>query len=74
MKTLIVSIGAIVIVATAVFIWSRTENVPLGASTASSIGFGPRAAVSSEAAPLISPTEMMMNHKGPLPTAQWDPI
>lgn len=74
MKNLIVSIGAIVLIATAVFVWSHTALVPLQASTASSINFGPRAAVSSEAAPLISATEMMTNREGPLPTEQWDPI
>ena len=74
MKNRIFSISAIVLAVAVVFIWSRTEHVPLQASAASSINFGPRAAVSSEATQLISPTELMMNYKGPLPTEQWDPI
>jgi hypothetical protein len=71
MKNLAVSIGAIVLVATATFVWSRAQHGPVQASTASSISIGPTAA---QAAVSISPFDVMMNHKGPLPTEQWDPI
>jgi hypothetical protein len=70
MRKLIFSIGLIVLAVTAVFVWSRTALVPLQASTASSISLGPTAA---EAAVSISPTDMMMNHKGPLPAEAWEP-
>ena len=67
----IYSIGAIVIAAAAVYVWSHTALVPLQASSASSISLNQ--AVASEATTPISPTDMMMNHNGPLPAENWEP-
>jgi hypothetical protein len=71
MRKLIYSIGAIVLAAAAVFVWSHTTLVPIQASTASSISLNQ--AVALEATTPISPTDMMMNHKGPLPAERWEP-
>lgn len=57
-KRLLFSFGAIVLGAIAVFVWSHTALVSVQAVEAGA----------------ISPTEMMMNHKGSLPTEQWDAI
>jgi hypothetical protein len=62
----------IVLAAAAVFVWSRTSLVPIQASTASSISINQP--VASEVPASISPTDMMMNHKGSLPAEQWDPF
>jgi hypothetical protein len=74
MRKLIYSIAAIVLAATAVFVWSHTALVPLQASTASSISLNPVVAVSSDLSAPISPTDMMMNHKASLPAEQWEPF
>ena len=58
MRKLMFPIGAIVIAAAAIFVWSQTALVPLQASPALS----------------ISPVDMMLNYKGPLPVEQWDAI
>jgi hypothetical protein len=71
MKKLMVSIGAIVLLATATFVWMRAQDGPVQAGTASFNSIGPTAA---QAAVSISPLDVMMNHRGPLPTEQWDPI
>ena len=71
MRKLIYSIGVIVLAAAAVFVWSRTALVSLQASTASLISLN--IAVASEATAPISRTDMMINHKGPLPAEQWEP-
>ena len=63
MRKLTYSIGAIILAAAAVFVWSRTALVPLQASSASTINI-------SQTAP-ISPTDMMINHKGPLPISTY---
>jgi hypothetical protein len=71
MRKPIYSIGAIVIAAAAVYVWSHTALVPLQASTASSISLNQT--VASKATAPISPTDMMMNHNGPLPAENWEP-
>jgi hypothetical protein len=72
MRKLIYSIGAIVLAAAAVFVWSRTALVPIEASTASSITLNQTlAGLSSEMTATISPTDMMINHKGPLPISTY---
>ena len=58
MRKLMFSIGAIVIAAAAIFVWSRTALVP----------------VQAEEVVSMSPTDMMLNYKGPLPVEQWDAI
>ena len=58
MRKLFLSIGAIVIAATAIFVWSHTTLRPSQASHTST----------------INPTEMTMQYKGPLPVEQWDAI
>jgi len=58
MRKLFLSIGAIAIAATAVFVWSHTTLRPLQASQIST----------------INPTEMTMNYKGPLPVEEWPAI
>ena len=58
MRKLFLSIGAIVIAATAIFVWSHTTLRPLQASQFST----------------INPSEMTTNYKGPLPVEQWDAI
>ena len=73
MRKLIYSIGAIVLVAAAAFIWSHTALVPIQASTASSISLNQTVASELTASP-VSPTDMMTNHKGPLPAEQWEPF
>ena len=72
MRKLIYSIGAFVLAVMAVFVWSRTALAPLHATTASTISLN--LAGSSQATASISPTEMMMNHKAPLPGEQWEPF
>ena len=74
MRKLLYSIAAIVLAATAVFVWSRTALVPLQASTASSISLNQALAASSDASAPISPTDMMMNYKVSLPAEQWEPF
>ena len=69
MRKVIFSIGAIVLVATAGFVWSRTALVSSQASTTPPISIG---AAPAEAAVSISPMDMMMNYTGPLPAEQWD--
>jgi hypothetical protein len=71
MKKLFVSIGAMLFIATAIFVWSRTALVSLQASTATPIIVGSTAA---QAAVSISPLDMMMHQQSPPPTEQWDPI
>jgi hypothetical protein len=71
MRKPIYSIGAIVIAAGAVYVWSHTALVPLQASSASSISLNQK--VASKATTPISPTDMMMNHNGPLPAENWEP-
>jgi hypothetical protein len=56
MRKLFLSIGAIVIAATAIFVWSHTTLRPVKASQIST----------------ISPAEIAMNYKGPLPVERWD--
>jgi len=56
MRKLFLSIGAIAIAATAIFVWSNTTLRPLQAGHTST----------------INPTEMAMNYKGPLPVEQWN--
>lgn len=73
-KQIIYSIGAIVLAATAVFVWSRTALVPLQASTASSISLNQALKASTDASVPISPTDMMINHKVSLPREQWEPF
>jgi len=58
MRKLFLSIGAIVIAATAIFVWSHTTLRSVRASHIST----------------INPTEMMMNYKGPLPVEEWNAI
>ena len=58
MRKLMFSIGAIVIAAAAIFVWSRTALV----------------SVQAEEVVSMSPTDMMLNYKGPLPVEQWDAI
>jgi hypothetical protein len=58
MRKLMFTIGAIVIAAAAIFVWSHTVLVPSQAS--------PRLS--------ISPADMMLIDKGPLPVEQWDAI
>ena len=74
MQKLIYAIGAIVLAAAAAFVWSRTALAPLNASTASSINLTRTAVASSDATASISPTNMMMNHKGQLSAEQWEPF
>jgi len=56
MRKLFLSIGAIVIAATAIFVWSHTTLRPVQATQISA----------------INPTEIMMNYKGQLPVERWD--
>jgi hypothetical protein len=72
MRKLIYSIGAIVVAAVAIFIWSQTALAPSLATTASMVGFPQRTAVSPATAATISPADMMLNHKAPLRAEQWD--
>ena len=58
MRKLMFSIGAIVIAAAAIFVWSQTALV----------------SVQAEEVVSMSPTDMMLNYKGPLPVEQWDAI
>ena len=58
MRKLMFSIGAIVIAAAAIFVWSQTALV----------------SVQAEEVVSMSPTDMMQNYKGPLPVEQWDAI
>ena len=59
MRKLFLSIGAMAIAVTAIFVWSHTTLRPLQASSHVAT---------------INPTEMMTNYKGPLPVEQWDAI
>jgi hypothetical protein len=58
MRKLTLSIGAIALTATAVFVWSHAVLVPVQASPTSS----------------ITPIEMMTAYKGFLPAEQWSAI
>ena len=72
MRKLMYSIGAIVLAVAAVFVWSRTALTPIEAGTASSITLKQTlAGLSSETSVLISPTDMMINHQGPLPITKY---
>ena len=73
MRKLLYSIGAIVLTAAAVFIWSHTALVPIKASTGSVAALSGVAA-SSQGTASVSPTEMMINHKPALPTENWEPF
>ena len=69
MRKLIYSIGAIVLAAAAVYVWSHTGLVSLQASTASSISLNQT--VAWAATTPISLTDMMMNRT--LPVEHWEP-
>ena len=56
MRKLFLSIGAIVIAATAIFVWSHTTLRPVQATQIST----------------INPAEIAMNYKGDLPVERWD--
>jgi hypothetical protein len=56
MRKLFLSIGAILIAATAIFVWSHTTLRPLQASQIST----------------INPSEIAANYKGELPVERWD--
>ena len=71
MRKLIFASGAIVLIAITVFVWSRTALVSTHASTKFPINIGPAAA---QAGVMVSPFDMMMNHKGALPMQSWDAI
>ena len=58
MRKLTLSIGAIALAVTAVFVWSHAVLVPVQASPTSS----------------ISPIKMMTTYKGLLPVELWDAI
>jgi len=58
MRKLFFSAGAIGIAVASLFVWSHTVLTPLEASPNSS----------------ISPMDMHVNYKGPLPVEQWDAI
>jgi hypothetical protein len=62
MRTMIYFVGAVAIaVVAAGYVWSHSTQIP-----------SPQRAMATEAASMISPTEMMTNHKRPLPREQWD--
>lgn len=66
MRKLIYSSTAIILGATAVFVWSRTALVSPQASTASSISLNRALAASSESISPISPHDMMRGYRGRL--------
>ena len=74
MRKIIYSIGALLLVAVAAFVWSGPKNVPMKANSASTIAVSPKVAASSGALEPILPIEMMINHKGPLPAERWQPF
>ena len=71
MRKLIYSTGVIILVAAAVFAWSRLVLVSPQA-TASSMMLD--RALASEANTPISPSDMMRNHKALLPIEHWEPF
>jgi hypothetical protein len=71
MRKLIYSIGAIVLAAAAVLVWSHTALVPLQATTASSTSLNQT--VASGATTPMSPTEMTINYNRLLPVENWEP-
>lgn len=66
------SIGAIVLVAAALVVWSGTVHLPIKASTASTISLSESAASTSNSLSPISPTDMMINHRAEMPVETWD--
>lgn len=72
MRKLTYSIGAIVLVAAALVVWSGTAHLPIKASTASTIGFSPPAAPTANPLIAISPMDMMIIHRAEMPVETWD--
>jgi hypothetical protein len=61
MRKMIYLVGAVIAVVAAGYVWSHSTQIP-----------SPQPVMATEAASMISPTEMIMNYKRPLPVEQWD--
>jgi hypothetical protein len=61
MRKMIYLVGAVAIaVVAAGYVWSPSTQIP-----------SPQRVMATEAASMISPTEIMTNYKRPLPVEQW---
>jgi hypothetical protein len=70
MRTIIYSIGAIAVIAAAIFIWEKSPVVGPRVVRASAIDTVEQTQP-SEATPRISPSELMVKHGKTLPVEYW---